>query len=59
MGEEFGPIHVAYAIRRRDSLLMTAEHARHVLEIMQKIPQAAAVGCSLPLETSFSLPAME
>ena len=48
-----GPIHVARAIRGREPLLMTAEHARHVLEIMHKIPEAAARGEKLPLETRF------
>lgn len=51
-----GPIHVARAIRGHEPLLMTAEHARHVLEIMHKIPHAAAEGCALPLVTSFGSP---
>lgn len=36
-----------------EPLQLSAEHARHVLEIMTKIPEAVRTGTTLPLETVF------
>lgn len=41
------------AIETDSAPLLSAEHARHVLEIMCKIPEAIASGCTVPLSTVF------
>lgn len=41
------------AIETDGTPLLSAEHARHVLEIMCKIPEAIATGHTLPLTTTF------
>lgn len=43
------------AIESDKTPLLSAYHARHVLEIMCKIPEAVKSGATLPLETSFSV----
>ncbi|MDY3304940.1 MAG: Gfo/Idh/MocA family oxidoreductase [Clostridia bacterium] len=41
------------AIENNKKPLLSAEHARHILEIMCKIPEAAESGKTIELETSF------
>ena len=41
------------AIKNDTTPILSAEHARHVLEIMCKIPQAIDKGCTVEIETTF------
>jgi hypothetical protein len=41
------------AIENDKTPVLCPEHARHVLEIMTKIPQAIESGCTVKLETTF------
>ena len=51
-----GVEHLADCILNDKEPMISAEHARHVLEIMLKAAQSAREGQALDLETSFSAP---
>lgn len=42
-----------HGIETGEPLQLPAEHARHLVEIMNKIPEAISSGATLPLETTF------
>ena len=42
-----------HAIENNTAPVLSPEHARHVLEIMNKIPQAVETGATIELETTF------
>lgn len=44
---------LVHAIETGEPLQLSAVHARHVLEIMNKIPEAIKTGGTIPLETTF------
>ena len=44
---------IVNAIEKDTTPVLSPEHARHVLEIMCKIPEAIEKGCTLDLETTF------
>jgi predicted dehydrogenase len=48
-----GVAHVVDCLLDGGELVLTAEHARHVIEIMSKAQQSAQEGCTLELETTF------
>ena len=53
----FGGItHLVECVQRGLTPLLSAEHARHVLEIMLAAPQAARAGRTLDLQTTFPYP---
>lgn len=49
----FGPAHFVACLQGKEQPVLTAEHARHVLEIIVKAGQSAHEGRALELETSF------
>lgn len=51
-----GVLHLVDCIARGQEPLLSAEHARHVLDIMQSAPRAAREGRTLDLRTTFAYP---
>jgi predicted dehydrogenase len=51
-----GMLHLVDCIQRGQAPLLSAEHARHVLEIMLKAPEAAHEGRTIDLQTTFTYP---
>lgn len=50
---DLGVLHVVDCLREGKPLLLTAEHGRHLVEIMTRAPEAAEKGCTIRLETTF------
>lgn len=50
---DLGVLHMVDCLREGSPLLLTGEHGRHLVEVMAKAPQAAALGRTLPIETTF------
>jgi predicted dehydrogenase len=51
-----GVVHLVDCVQRSQAPLLSAEHARHVLEIMLLAPRASREGRTLDLQTTFPYP---
>jgi predicted dehydrogenase len=50
---DLGVLHAVEHLREGVPLRLTAEHGRHLVEIMTRAPEAAATGCTLEMQTTF------
>lgn len=53
-----GPVHFVRCLLGEEAPVLTAEHARHVLEISVRAHEAARAGCVQTLDTSFDVPSL-
>lgn len=53
-----GVAHMVDVLEDRSPLLLTAQHAVHVLEILLAVQQASREGCAVTLQSSFDPPAL-
>ena len=50
---DLGVLHLVDCLLTGEALVLTAEHARHLVEVMTAAPRAAAEGRAVPMQTAF------